>query len=113
MATTPVHSVTYIDGTTNAINTEIDAYTVPGSKMDTVFLHVVSKAAVPLRYRLFISPTGAAHNDEEHMEFWDEQLSSPGSGDSHAYVMAAGAIVRVRSDTIGLKLTINGISQDA
>ena len=59
-----------------------------------------------------LAPLGVA-DDPSHILVPNENLSSPGSGVSPPIVMAATDKLRIFSPSADLKVTVNGISQDA
>lgn len=107
MATTRIAAQTILPATTVT-----DVHTVAASKLDTVRVHVTNKSGATATYRLFLAIAGAVHDDDQTF-IWDETISYPGSGVSRPIVLAATDVLRAYADAAGLRITVNGISQDA
>lgn len=100
-----------IDGATNAINTNITAYTVPASTLSTFSIVVCNRNSTSATFRIAINGGGSLANGGYIA--YDKTILGNETLEYSGRMCEAAGIVTVRSDTTNLTFFIDGFEVSA
>jgi len=101
----------YIDGTTNAVNTDVTVYTVPASMLTSCNVNVCNQTGSAVNVYLAVT-NGASPASADWIEY---KTSVPAYGvlERTGLVLQAGAKVFIRSEQTGVSCVVTGIEESA